>query len=148
MSRVKLYTIGFTKTSAERFFSALRTAGVKRVVDVRLNNTSQLSAFAKKDDLKFFLKEILGASYVHMPELAPTQDILDAYKKKKGEWTEYEQRFRQLMESRRVDETIQQSALHESCLLCSEHEPDFCHRRLVAEFLSERWGNVDTIHLG
>jgi uncharacterized protein (DUF488 family) len=144
---VKVFTIGFTKKSARRFFELLRGSGAKRVVDVRLNNVSQLAGFAKKDDLAFFLKEICGMEYVHLPELAPTQEMLDAYKKERGDWTTYEQRFLELMRQRRVEATVQRDVLADGCLLCSEDKPHHCHRRLVAEYLAERWGDLDIAHL-
>jgi len=144
---MKLYTIGFTKKSAEQFFTRLCKAGVKRIVDVRLNNVSQLAGFAKKDDLRYFAKTICGIEYVHLPELAPTQDILDAYKKQKGDWAVYEKRFLELMRERRIEETVQRSILEDGCLLCSEDKPHHCHRRLVAEYLREKWGDVEIVHI-
>ena len=136
-----VYTIGFTKKDARRFFSMLRQAGVKRVIDVRLNNVSQLSGFAKKADLEYFLAEISGIEYRHVPELAPTQDILDAYKKQKGDWKTYEQQFRQLMVERKIEQTMPRDVIDGACLLCSEDKPHFCHRRLVAEYLQDKWRN-------
>ncbi len=144
---MKLYTIGFTKTTAESFFSRLSKAGVKKVVDVRLNNVSQLAGFAKKNDLQYFLKAICGIGYEHRPELAPTQDILDAYKKHRGDWAIYEQRFLELMARRKIEDTISRSAVDEACLLCSEDKPHHCHRRLVAEYLKDKWGDLDIVHL-
>ncbi|MCX7786974.1 MAG: DUF488 domain-containing protein [Spirochaetes bacterium] len=144
---MKLYTIGFTKTTAESFFTRLSNAGVKKVIDVRLNNVSQLAGFAKKDDLKYFLKTICRMGYEHRPELAPTQDILDDFKKKKGDWVAYKQRFYELMAKRRVDKTISPLEIHEACLLCSEDKATHCHRRLVAEYLNEKWGNIEIVHL-
>lgn len=141
---MKVFTIGFTQKSAERFFKLLKNAGVRRVVDVRLNNSGQLAGFSKQDDLKFFLQELCGIDYVHVPELAPTKDILDAYKKHKGSWKVYEQEFLALMEKRRIDEAIARDIIDQGCLLCSEHKPHHCHRRLVAEYLSEKWGQLDT----
>src|SRR3954467_11743384 len=99
---MKVFTIGFTQKTAKRFFELLSNAQVKRVVDVRLNNTGQLAGFSKQEDLIFFLRELGGIDYVHLPELAPTQDILDAYKKHKGLWEVYEQEFLSLMEKRRI----------------------------------------------
>lgn len=145
---MKIYTIGFTKKNARQFFDALRRSGTKRIVDVRLNNVSQLAGFAKKQDLEFFLKEICGIDYVHLPELAPTQDILDAYKKAKGDWTEYEKRFLGLMEKRKIECRVAKEVVADGCLLCSEDKPHHCHRRLVAEYLKQRWGDVDISHLG
>jgi len=145
---MKIFTIGFTKKSARQFFEILRQSETKRIVDIRLNNVSQLAGFAKKDDLKYFLKEICGMDYIHLPELAPTQEILDEYKKKKGDWTLYENRFLTLMQERRIGETVSKEVIAEGCLLCSEDKPQFCHRRLVAEYLKGQWGDVDIIHLG
>jgi uncharacterized protein (DUF488 family) len=144
---MKVFTIGFTKKTAESFFGKLRRAGVKRIVDVRLNNVSQLAGFAKRDDLKFFARELCGADYVHLPELAPTKEMLDAYKKQKGSWEEYEKRFLGLMEKRKIEETVPKEMLDEGCLLCSEDTSHRCHRRLVAEYLSQRWGGIRVDHL-
>lgn len=145
---MKVFTIGFTKKSARQFFHMLRHSGAKRVVDVRLNNVSQLAGFAKRDDLAFFLKEVCGMDYVHLPDLAPTQEMLDEYKKQKGDWKAYEGRFLDLMSKRRIEERISKEVVAEGCLLCSEDKPHHCHRRLVAEYLKEHWGNLDIAHLG
>jgi uncharacterized protein (DUF488 family) len=144
---MKLFTIGFTKKSAERFFTSLESAGVQRLVDVRLNNISQLAGFTKKDDLRYFTRAICEIEYVHLPTLAPTQDILDTYKKLKGEWTTYEHQFLDLMRSRRIEETTPKEVLDGACLLCSEEKPDHCHRRLVAEYLKEKWGDLELHHI-
>lgn len=144
---MKIFTIGFTKKSAETFFSCLKDAGVQRLVDVRLNNVSQLAGFAKRNDLSYFTKEICHIDYLHLLDLAPTQDILDTYKKHKGDWGLYEQRFLDLMRSRRIEETIPRETLDGGCLLCSEETPHHCHRRLVAEYLSDKWGNVEIQHI-
>ena len=110
------------------------------MVDVRLNNVSQLAGYSKKDDLKFFLKSILGIEYIHLPILAPTQDILDEYKKNKGDWGVYEQKFNSLIQNRHIEDQLQKDVIDEGCLLCSEDKPHHCHRRLVAEYLNARWG--------
>ncbi len=143
-----IYTIGFTKKSAERFFRLLQNSGAKRLVDVRLNNVSQLAGFAKRDDLQFFLREICDIDYVHMPLLAPTQEMLDEYKKGGGDWHLYERRFLELMASRSIEDEISPDVLEGACLLCSEHKPHKCHRRLVAEYLRDCWGEVAIEHLG
>ncbi|NBB77874.1 MAG: DUF488 family protein [Verrucomicrobia bacterium] len=143
---MKIFTIGFTKTTARSFFGRLKNAGVRRVVDVRLNNVSQLAGFAKRDDLAYFTEALCGADYKHRPELAPTQGILDAYKKQKGDWGLYEQQFLDLMGKRKIEE-IDPAELDGGCLLCSEDTPHHCHRRLVAEYLREKWGNLEIIHL-
>jgi uncharacterized protein (DUF488 family) len=145
---VEIYTIGFTQTTAERFFGRLSDAGVERLLDVRLNNTSQLAGFAKAADLPFFLRELVGAGYQHLPLLAPTQDILDAFKKRKGDWAAYETAFNALLERRGVHEVLRPSQFEQrTALLCSEATPEHCHRRLVAEFLAARWPEVSILHL-
>jgi len=144
---MKVFTIGFTKKNAETFFTTLRDAGVRRLVDVRLNNTSQLAGFAKRDDLRFFLASICGIDYVEVPELAPTQDILDALKKRKGDWSVYETAFLALLRGRKVEETVRRELLDAGCLLCSEATAEHCHRRLVAEYLHEKWGDLEIVHL-
>ena len=128
---MKIYTIGFTKKTAEQFFETLCASGAKRLIDVRLNNVSQLAGFAKKQDLAYFLGRICGMEYVHLPVLAPTQDILDEYKKRKGDWQIYEQGFLSLMRERRIEQTVSRDVLTDSCLLCSDDKPDHYHRRLV-----------------
>lgn len=145
---MRILTIGFTKKSAERFFEMLHTAGAKRVVDVRLNNVSQLAGFAKKNDLAYFLRQICNVDYRHVPSLAPTKEMLDTYKKKRGTWEDYERRFIDLMADRRIEDKIEPETLEDACLLCSEDQPHHCHRRLVAEYLREHWGDVDIEHLG
>jgi len=142
-----IFTIGFTKTTAESFFNRLRTAGVTRVIDIRLNNISQLAGFAKKDDLKFFLKAICGIEYLHKPEFAPTPALLEAYKKKGGDWNDYEQQFLNLIKGREIEKVVTRELLDRACLLCSEDKPEHCHRRLVAEYLRSRWGDVKIEHL-
>lgn len=144
---MRICTIGFTHKKAEDFFTRLQKSGVKRVVDVRLNNVSQLAGFSKREDLRYFLNAILGIEYVHLPVLAPTQDILDEYKKNKGDWKVYEEKFLRLMQSRRIENEIPREAVSEGCLLCSEDKPHFCHRRLVAEYLRDHWGDVKIEHL-
>ena len=144
---VTIFTIGFTKSSAEHFFSRLGRPGLARVVDVRLNNSSQLAGFAKKQDLAYFAKQICGMDYVHVLELAPTQDILDEYKKKKGDWAVYERKFLDLMARRQVEKTVSKEVIEGGCLLCSEHKPHHCHRRLVADYLKQHWGDIEVDHL-
>ena len=144
---MKLFTIGFTKKPASRFFQLLRESGARRVVDVRLNNVSQLAGFAKRDDLRFFLREVGGLDYVHAPELAPTAELLADYRKKRCDWATYEARFLELMRERRIEETLDRDTVADGCLLCSEHEPHQCHRRLVADYLQEHWGGIEVTHL-
>ena len=144
---VQIFTIGFAETSADAFFNLLKRSGAKRIIDVRLNNTSQLAAFTKKNDLRFFLREICDMDYVHCPDLAPTQQILDAFKKHKGSWSVYEQAFNELMAQRAIQISVSRNLLHLACLLCSEKRPDQCHRRLVAEYLQTHWSDVAITHL-
>lgn len=139
---MKVYTIGFTQKNAETFFNFLRLAKIQTLIDVRLNNSSQLAGFAKSNDLKFFLKEICGAEYVHFPELAPTKDILNAYKKGDISWDIYSDRFINLMAQRHVERLIKPELFDHGCLLCSEHEPHLCHRRLVVEYVNKH-SNLD-----
>lgn len=147
MDALHTFTIGFTKKSARSFFTKLHDAGVIRIVDVRLNNSSQLAGFAKRDDLEFFLKGLYGIEYVHVPELAPTKDILDAYKKNKGDWNVYEREFLELMDKRRIQDSVPKELIAGGCLLCSEHLPQHCHRRLVIEYLARHWGHIETTHI-
>jgi uncharacterized protein (DUF488 family) len=145
---MEVYSIGFTKKTAEQFFSLLKDAGIRRLIDVRLNNVSQLAGFAKRKDLQFFLKAICDAEYVHEPLLAPTKEMLDAYKKHKGSWEIYEARFLQLMHERRIEEKLEPSAFSvRTVLLCSEPTPDCCHRRLVLGYLQAKWGGLRVTHL-
>lgn len=145
---MKIFTIGFTQKNAERFFSLLRNAGVTRLVDVRLNNVSQLAGFAKRDDLKYFLKEICNIEYIHIPDLAPTKQILDSYKKGDISWDSYSDRFLNLMASRNIEKNINLSLFENSCLLCSEHKPHHCHRRLIIDYLIKNSDkNISTEHL-
>ena len=143
----KIFTIGFTKKTAEKFFGLLRNVGVRRVIDTRLNRKSQLAGFAKETDLPFLLKELVHADYLLEPITAPTSDMLDAYKSKKIDWPTYEQQYRVLIQSREVEKKLDPSLLDGGCLLCSEDKPHHCHRRLLAEYLKETWGNLEICHL-
>ena len=144
---ITIFTIGFTRKTAETFFGKLKRAGVVKVVDTRLNNESQLAGFSKKEDLKYFLRAILSIEYMHAMEFAPTDEILSAYKKKKMTWSEYEEHFRAMISGRKIENVLTQRELDRSCLLCSEAEPDHCHRRLVAEYLKSKWPDVEIRHL-
>jgi uncharacterized protein (DUF488 family) len=145
---MEIYSIGFTQTSAELFFERLREAGIRRLVDVRLNNSSQLAAFAKRDDLQYFLRSICGIEYSHEPLLAPTAEMLDQFKKKKGAWDKYEQSFLELMSQRRIEDKLERESFQQpTVLLCSEPTPEYCHRRLVLEYLAAHWGDISITHL-
>ena len=143
-----LYTIGFTKSSAAHFFGRLRQAGVRRLVDVRLHNTSTLAGFTKREDLAFFLDTILGAEYVHEPLLAPEPEMLKAIQSKQRGWDEYAAQYLALIEARNVAAVLDRAIFEgPSVLLCSEATAEHCHRRLAAEHLCERWGSLEITHL-
>jgi len=145
---MKTYTIGFTQKNAQKFFTLIKHNHIARIVDVRLNNVSQLAGFAKRDDLKYFLAELCDTDYVHVKDLAPTKDILDAYKKKVITWEAYEDKFLNLISQRNIERTIDKSLLDNGCLLCSEHKPHNCHRRLVVEYLNQQWDtDIEVVHL-
>jgi uncharacterized protein (DUF488 family) len=141
-------TIGFTQTTAKAFFERLKAADVRSVIDVRLHNTSQLAGFAKAEDLAYFLQAIGGMSYRHEPLLAPSDDILKAFKKQKGDWRVYEHQFLDLMFERRIEDRLRPEMFDGACLLCSEATPHHCHRRLVCEYLNGKWhGRLKVRHL-
>lgn len=144
---IKLYTIGFTGKPAEKFFSLLTNSEVKKIVDTRINNVSQLAGFAKGNDLKFFAKAIGDMSYEHNTDFAPTKDLLTLYRNKKISWQEYEVEYLNLLDMRKVAQKTNMEALHQNCLLCSEHTPEKCHRRLLAEYLQAVKHDVEIIHL-
>ncbi|WP_129146644.1 DUF488 family protein [Aeromonas caviae] len=135
---MKIFSIGFTEKTAEKFFGLIKSQPIKTLVDVRLNNVSQLAGFAKKNDLKYFLKEICNVDYIHSPDLAPTKEMLDPYKKGNISWEAYEDKFLNLMAKRNI-ERIDRALIEDGCLLCSEHKPHHCHRRLVIEYLNKHW---------
>lgn len=147
MAGMKLFTIGFTRKSAEQFFTALSVAGVQRVLDIRLNNVSQLAGFAKRDDLRFFLKALCGIDYLPLPLLAPNKELLDAYRKNGGDWPTYQSGFLKLIAEREIEKRVSRELINSGCLLCSEETPDHCHRRLVAEYLADKWGEIEITHL-
>ena len=142
-----MYTIGFTKKSAREFFETLINAGVRRVVDIRLNNVSQLAGFTKRDDLAYFLDRIGSIEYVHVPLLAPTAELLDSYKKGQLAWADFEAAFHRMLEECAVEQAWLPQVRDADCLLCSEHEPDRCHRRMVADYLSARDSRIAVQHL-
>jgi uncharacterized protein (DUF488 family) len=145
---VEIYTIGFTRKTAAQFFGLLKQYDIRRLLDVRLNNTSQLASFTKRDDLPFFLEALCGAEYEHEPLLAPTQELLDAYKKHGGGWERYARDFLALMAARKIEDALKKETfVVPTVLLCSEPTAEHCHRRLVAEYLREKWGDVHIMHL-
>jgi uncharacterized protein (DUF488 family) len=145
---MKLHTIGFTQRTAEDFFETLKRAGVDRLIDVRLNNISQLAGYSKKDDLRFFLRTICGIDYHHELSLSPTKEMLDTYRAGKIAWKDYEPQFRALLRERKVERTLNRDLFTGTpVLLCSELGADHCHRRIVAEYLAKKWGGIEIEHL-
>lgn len=143
-----IHTIGFTKKGAEEFFTLLRDAEIERLIDVRIRNRSQLSGFAKRDDLIFFLNELLDADYQHRTMLAPTEELLDEWRDDAIEWGTYEDRFWRLMEDREIEKKLNRDLFKSpTVLLCSEHKPDHCHRRIIVEYLDDKWGDIEANHL-
>jgi len=144
---MNIYTIGFTKKSAKEFFEILKKNEIEQVIDIRLNNTSQLSGFAKKNDLKYFLKEILNIDYFHFEFLAPTKELREIYPKG-NDWDLYVKRFIELLDERKILGKLDKSFFEKrTCFLCAEATPENCHRRLVAEYLKEHWSGMKIIHL-
>jgi uncharacterized protein (DUF488 family) len=143
-----LYTIGFTKKSAEQFFNLLQKNGVQQLIDIRLNPHGQLSGFSKQEDLAYFLDRLINCQYRHLPVLAPTDEILKSYRDD-HQWDRYVRRFEGLMDERNVPASLEKSDFADkaSCLLCSEATPEKCHRRLVAERLSKAWPELEVVHL-
>lgn len=145
---MEIFTIGFTKKTAGEFFGLLKRHGIRQLVDVRLNNVSQLAGFTKRDDLEYFLREICDSVYIHKPLLAPTQGMLDKYKKERGSWDDYEKAFLALMDERKIEEQLDRSLFDiPTVLLCSEPTPEHCHRRLVVDYLKQKWGGFAVNHL-
>jgi uncharacterized protein (DUF488 family) len=147
MNAITLYTVGFTRTSAESFFTLLRDSRVKRIIDIRLNASSQLAGFAKREDLRFFLNAICAIDYMAVPEFAPTKELLDDYRGGACGWEDYERRYRTLLDERDAEHALTRDMLDRGCLLCSEHEPDRCHRRLAADYLAEKLGKIHIVHI-
>jgi uncharacterized protein (DUF488 family) len=144
---MKIFTIGFTKKSAEQFFDTLSRNGVTKLMDIRLNNTSQLAAFAKAEDLKYFLKKICAIEYRHLPQCAPSEDLLKKYQKKEIDWAGYEKEYKGLINKRNVVTLFNKDSLANSCFLCSEPTPEQCHRRLLVEYLKEHFTDIEIIHI-
>ena len=147
MTKIQLYTIGFTKKSAKEFFESLKKAKIKTLIDIRFNNKSQLNAFSKGGDLPYFLEEICACSYLHFPEWAPTKELLDSYKKKQITWEVYEKQFGFLLAQRDILTEAFNMDLDNACLLCSEPTAEKCHRRLVAEHLADNIDDISVRHI-
>lgn len=141
-------TIGFTNKSAEKFFKLLRDAEVKTLLDVRLNNTSQLSGFAKKADLEYFLSQLISAEFIELRELAPEKDMLRQYQRREINWSSYATKYIELLAKRQVENNLDVALFDRGCLLCSEDRPHHCHRRLAVEYLNARWNHkLNVTHL-
>jgi uncharacterized protein (DUF488 family) len=143
-----IYSIGFTQKSAREFFGTLKAHRIERLLDVRLSNTSQLAGFAKQADLEYFLQEICGVEYVHVPMLAPTEELFHAYKKEKGSWDVLAKGYLRLLKARKVESVLQKASFgKKTVLLCSEATPEHCHRRLALEYLQRHWPEITIRHL-
>jgi uncharacterized protein (DUF488 family) len=143
-----LYTIGYQRKPLATFIGQLRQAGVDAVIDVRLRNTSHLAGYTKRDDLAFLLREGFSIAYEHHPGLAPTPEILDAYRDDQ-DWTAYEPRFLRLLAERTAEEVGREILARylAPCLLCRESTADHCHRRLVAEHWATHIPGLTVVHL-
>lgn len=147
---MKIFTIGFTKKDAKTFFELLQKNKIDLLLDIRINNVSQLAGFAKGNDLGYFINEILNAKYIHDTRFAPTKELLDSYRDKNINWLEYEKEFNKIIEDRRIVDIFQDNYFknyERVCLLCSESEADKCHRRLIAEYLKENLSDIEIIHI-
>lgn len=144
---VRVFTIGYAGRNGRDFFTTLKQTGIKKIIDVRLYNTSQLAGFTKKCDLEYFLQAIVGADYVHLPVMAPTRGLLNDYKKGEVSWEQYESQFKSIITQRQIERHIELEDLDMSCFLCAEATADNCHRRLVAEYMARIWPNITIQHL-
>ncbi len=144
---IKLFTIGFTKKSAEQFFELLKENGVKKIVDIRINNSSQLAGFAKGSDLAYFAKSINHMEYIHIPDFAPTKELLSDYQNKRIDWAGYEKVFMSLIEKRKISSKYNITDFDDACFLCSEESPEHCHRRLLVEYFQKKNNQIQIIHL-
>jgi len=144
---MELFTIGFAGKSAESFFTSLVKHGVRKVIDIRLNNVSQLAGFTKKNDLKYFLKVIAGIDYEYLPQLAASKELMTGFRQGKIAWKDYEATYLALLEERQVLKTLKPEDFDRACLLCSEEKPDHCHRRLAAEWLKGKWEGMEVTHI-
>jgi uncharacterized protein (DUF488 family) len=144
---IRIFTIGYAGKNAREFFTILKQAGIRKVIDVRLYNTSQLAGFTKKQDIEYFLQTIIAAEYVHLPIMAPTKQLLNDYKKRQISWHQYETQFKTIISQRQIERYITPQDMDMSCFLCSETTANNCHRRLVAEYLAGLWPNISIKHL-
>ena len=143
----RIFTIGYVGKNAHEFFTILKRAGIRKVIDVRLYNTSQLAGFTKRQDIEYLLQAIVGAKYIHLPIMAPTKQLLNDYKKRLINWQQYETQFKGVITQRQIEKHLVPQDIDMSCFLCSEAKADNCHRRLVAEYLAKHWQNISIHHL-
>ena len=144
---MKIYTIGFTKKSAESFFTLIKKSGVRRIIDIRRNNSSQLAGFAKENDLKYFLKELCHIEYMHTLDLAPTEEILLPYRHKEHTWQKFKQDYINLLAERKIEKVLDKKLIDKSCLLCGEAESEHCHRTFLVEYLQAHWQEKSAVGL-
>jgi len=144
---IKVFTIGYAGKNAREFFAILKQSGIRKVIDVRLYNTSQLAGFTKRQDIEYFLQTIVNAKYIHLPIMAPTKQLLNDYKKRLINWQQYETQFKEVITQRQIEKHLVPQDIDMSCFLCSEAKANNCHRRLVAEYLAKVWQNVSIHHL-
>lgn len=145
---MRLYTIGFTKKSAEAFFTRLHEHGVTCLVDIRLRPNGQLSGFARGEDLPYFLRHLAASDYVHMKQLAPSDELLTTYRRD-HDWERYARGYQELMRARAIPDALDRAwfAGQACCFLCSEATPEHCHRGLLAELIASAWGDVEIVHI-
>lgn len=144
---IELFTIGFTKKKAKQFFGLLKSGAIQKIVDTRIRPNSQLAGFAKSDDLKYFAEELFGMKYEYELDFAPTKELLAKYRNKEISWKEYEVEYLNLLDIRKVKRKVDIEQLHKNCFLCSEHDAEKCHRRLLAEYFQAVNQDVKIVHL-
>jgi len=143
---LEIYTIGFAKKNLREFIKRIQSAGVKKVLDIRLNNTSQLAGYSKKDDLEYVL-ELVNIQYQHIPALAPAEELMKAFKSKEIGWEQYVQTYSRSLEENDPIGLVKVRQGEKICLLCSEDTPKYCHRRLLAEYLGKHIEGLVVQHL-
>lgn len=143
-----IYSIGFSKKSAEEFFSLIKESKITKIIDIRRHNKSQLAGFSKGNDLKYFLRVICGAEYEHILSLAPSESLLNKYKKD-FDWEYYQNKYNELLSNPNLKNSFEKILDNNNviCLLCSENEPDKCHRRLLLEYIKNNVEDIKIVHL-
>ncbi len=144
---MKVFTIGFSRKNTEQFFTRLREPGLLRVVDIRLYNKGPSAGFTNRNDLPFLLRQVNQMDYVHRLDMAPNEALMDDQRTNGVDYLKYKKEFRELLTDRRIETNVPKELIDGGCLLCSEPSAEFCHRRLVAEYLKEKWGDLEIIHL-